>query len=93
MKIKILQSFRLKFNDQLLYIAEDKPAAARKFRNDVLEKLKDVPSMPYRNRKSIYFNNENVRDLVFKGYIIIYRIKPEQNEIEVFGFIKYTREP
>ncbi|MFP5436598.1 MAG: type II toxin-antitoxin system RelE/ParE family toxin [Bacteroidia bacterium] len=90
MKVKVLQSFRLKFNDQLLYIAEDKPSAARKFRNDVLVKLKDLAVMPYSNRKSVYFRNENIRDLVFKGYVIIYRIKPELNEIEVFGFIKYS---
>ncbi|KGO92341.1 type II toxin-antitoxin system RelE/ParE family toxin [Flavobacterium subsaxonicum] len=93
MKIKILQGFSSKFNKQLNYIALDKPAAARKFRNDVLLEIEDIIKMPYKNRRSIYFADDNIRDLIFKGYIIIYRIKSEVLEIEIFGFIKYTDNP
>ncbi len=49
--------------------------------------------MPFKNRQSIYFNDDNIRDHSFKGYVIIYRINEEQNQIEVFGFIKYTNKP
>ena len=43
--------------------------------------------MPYSYRKSIFFDREDIRDLVFKGYVITFVIK--NNIIEVFGFIKY----
>ena len=45
--------------------------------------------MPYKNKKSIYFDDSNIRDLIFKGYTIVYRIKPEMKVVEVFGLIKY----
>ena len=50
--------------------------------------LKD---MPMRCRKSIFFNDENIRDMIFKGYVITYRIK--QDRLEVFGFTKYQENP
>jgi plasmid stabilization system protein ParE len=89
MRIKILKTFRLKFNKQLDYISQDKPGAARKFRKDILEEIKEIAQMPYKHRQSIHFNDSTIREFNFKGYLIIYRIKPD--EIEVFGFIKYTK--
>ncbi len=45
--------------------------------------------MPYANRKSIFFEREDIRDLVFKGYVIVYKIDEQKNVIDVFGFSKY----
>jgi len=89
MKIKILQSFSFKLADQVEYIAKDKPVAARKFKNEILFLLKQIPKNPFSNRKSIYFDNTNIRDLIFKGYVIVYRVNISKEIIEVFGFIKY----
>ncbi len=82
MKIKITKSFSNKLNKQVDYIAKDKPAAARKFKNDVLAEIKSVSNMPYRNRKSIFFDNNDIREFIFKGYIIVYRINKLKNRIE-----------
>jgi len=49
--------------------------------------------MPYSNRKSIFFNNLDIRDMVFKGYVIVYKIDKEEDEIIVFGFNKYQQDP
>jgi len=38
-------------------------------------------------RKSIYFDNDSIRDLIYKGYTVVFRINIDQ--IEVFGFVKY----
>ena len=91
MKTKILKSFSNKLADQVEYIAADKPYAARKFKKDVLNAIKGLKTLPYKQRKSIYFEDQNIRDLIFKGYTIVYRIKPEEQIIEVFGFIKYKK--
>lgn len=48
--------------------------------------------MPYKHRKSIYFDTKNIRDLIFKGYTIVYRINPDKKEIEVFGLIKHEKQ-
>lgn len=68
MKIKILDSFSLKLINQIKYIAKDKPKAARKFKKDIITQIKQLNTMPYKNKASIYFNDKNIRDLTFKGY-------------------------
>ena len=73
----------------MTFIAEDKLSAARKFRKELLERIKEIPSNPYRFRKSIYFENVLIRDLIFKGYTIVFRINEDQ--IEIFGFVKYQQ--
>ena len=87
MKISVLKSFSDKFNRQLQYISADKPAVAKKFRKDAIDLIKKISDFPYKNRKSIFFENDKIRDLIFKGYIIVYRIN--ETDIEVFGFIKH----
>ena len=49
--------------------------------------------MPYSNRKSVFFDNKEIRDLIFKGYVIVYRINKKEETIEVFGFTKYENDP
>ncbi|NVJ46111.1 MAG: type II toxin-antitoxin system RelE/ParE family toxin, partial [Cytophagia bacterium] len=70
MRIRLQDSFIRKLNRQVAYIAWDKPSAARKFKNDLLIKLKGINDHPFKHRKSIYFDDKNIRDLIFKGYTI-----------------------
>ncbi len=93
MKLKITDSFRDKLNDQIKFIAKDKPSAARKFKTELLKRIREIPRTPYRNRKSIFFDRNEIRDLIFKGYIIVYKINEKENIIEVFGFTKYEDNP
>ncbi len=93
MRLRILTSFSDKLNDQVEYIAKDKPAAARKFKIEVIKRIKEIASMPYANRKSIFFDRDDIRDLVFKGYVIVYKINTENQTIDVFGFTKYENDP
>ena len=93
MKLKITKSFKVQLNLQVDFIAQDKPAAAQKFKDDILIQLAKLINMPYSNRKSIFFNNLDIRDMVFKGYVIVYKIDKEDDEIIVFGFNKYQQDP
>jgi len=49
--------------------------------------------MPYKHRKSIFFNREDIRDLIFKGYVIVYKVDERSQTIEIFGFTKYEENP
>lgn len=89
MKLRILKSFRDKLDEQVRYIAEDKPGAARKFKTDILKRIQEVPSMPYACRRSIFFERDDIRDLVFKGYVIVYKVDDSEKVVTVFGFSKY----
>jgi plasmid stabilization system protein ParE len=89
MRIIYKESFINRFENQLEYIAEDSPKAARKFKNDILSRISQIPNNPYVYRKSVYFENVLIRDVIFKGYTIVFRIN--ESVIEVFGFIKYQQ--
>lgn len=54
-------------------------------------RIKEIPINPYILRKSIYINNNLNRDLIFKGYTIVFRI--HNKRIEVFCFVKYQEKP
>lgn len=87
MKIIYLKSFQARLNRQLSYIANDSPVNARRFRDGLKKSIQTIKGQPYSNRRSIYFDDDNIRDLTYKVYTIVYRIT--EKNIEVFGFSKY----
>ncbi|SHH04459.1 ParE toxin of type II toxin-antitoxin system, parDE [Flavobacterium micromati] len=89
MIVNISNEFLKLLTDQVRYIYKDKPRAAFKFRKDLLKNIKKDLKHPLHYKKSIYFDSENIRDYVFKGYTCVYEINILQNTIFVFGFIKY----
>jgi plasmid stabilization system protein ParE len=91
MKIIFKNSFVDRLEKQVEYIAIDSPARAGKFKTELLNHLKQIPLNPYQNRKSVYFEDNNIRDHIFKGYTIVFRING--TTIEVFGLVKYQDSP
>ncbi|MEI6050712.1 MAG: type II toxin-antitoxin system RelE/ParE family toxin [Bacteroidota bacterium] len=91
MKIVFKDTFIIRLENQIEYIALDSPKRARKFKTDLLTRIKEIQTNPYRYRKSIYFEDKSIRDLIFKGYTIAFRIIEEN--IEAFGFVKYQKGP
>lgn len=83
MKLVRTERFKSELSDILKYITKDSPNSARNFKSSLRKSLENLPNMPYKYRKSLKSNDENVRDLIFKGYVIPYRIK--DNTIEVIG--------
>ncbi len=93
MIIKIKESFKEKLSNQVKYIATDSPSRARKFKKEILKEIKNIYPNPYKHRQSIYFEDDKIRDLIYKGYAIIFRINEVEKSIEAFGFVKYQKEP
>jgi plasmid stabilization system protein ParE len=93
MKVEITLSFREKLGNQIAFISKDKPNAARKFKQEIISKIRQLPQNPYSNRKSIYFNRLDIRDMIFKGYTIVYKIDEKKKSIVVFGFTKFENNP
>jgi len=91
MKIIIKETFINKLESQLDFIARNNPANARKFKNELFDLIKAIPSNPRKHRKSIWYEDDDIRDLIFKGYTIVFRIT--NKTIEVFGFVKYQQSP
>jgi plasmid stabilization system protein ParE len=69
--------------DILEYIARDKITASMDFKANLDKQIDNLALFPYKYRKSIYFKDKNIRDMTYKGYTIIYRIKPIKEEIDI----------
>jgi len=89
--VVVKDSFLVRLARQLRYISRDSPTRAQKFRKGLMTKIREIPKRPYSYRQSIYFNDSEIRDLIFKGYTVVFRITPER--IEVFGFAKFQEDP
>jgi len=87
LKIIIETSFSEPLFQILITIAKDKKSASKKFNKDLRDKIKLLLSSPFMCRPSIYFKDTKYRDLIFKGYTIIYKV--EENEIKVFDIFKW----
>ena len=77
-------------NDIESFIALDNLERAEKFKNDIIDKISSLDFMPKRCRKSTLANNESIRDLIFKGYIIVFKI---QNDTIKVLYIYKENEP
>ena len=87
MNIILKTSFLSRLANQVEFIAQDSPSQARKFKNDLFGRIRKIPKNPYLFRKSVYFDDTSIRDLIYKGYTIVFKITDDS--ITVFGFIKY----
>ena len=70
------------------FIAQDSYTRAKNFEQKLLNELYGLDFMPYKFRKSIYFDNENVRDFVFKGYVVPYLIDTKNDSIVILAICK-----
>ena len=82
-----------KFDDDLESVLDrivlDSLNAALGLVDELEESLKTLPHMPYKFRKSIYFDNEDIRDYIYKGYVIPYFIDMDMDKIILLGMVKY----
>ena len=65
------------------FIAKDSPSRARDFRDKLIAKLQAISDSPLMYRKSASFDDESIRDLIFKSYVIPFAI--EDDAIYVLG--------
>jgi len=82
------ESFERELDAILDYIAEDSLNRAIAFVDTLEEKLDELSHMPYKFRHSIYFNDENIRDFIFKGYVTPYLIDEKNRKIILLGIVK-----
>jgi len=85
MVVKRSDLFKKQFKIILENIAKDKFSAMVKFRKDLNLLLKEIPNMPYKYRKSLYHDDTNIRDMIFRGYTIIYKIDKDIIILEIFN--------
>ncbi|MBE8190509.1 MAG: type II toxin-antitoxin system RelE/ParE family toxin [Candidatus Thioglobus sp.] len=83
MIIEKLARFADELSNILDFIALDNPRLALQFQQDLLLQIDKIPQNPLSFRQSNLFDDKNIRELIFKGYIIIFKI--QANNIVVLG--------
>ncbi len=67
------------------FISTDSPKKALIFYDELISKIKNIPSNPYIHRKRESTNDEKIRELIFKGYVIPFYIDIENSKIVILG--------
>lgn len=82
--------FSDRFENELFAIADYISLYNKKradlFVEEVESRCYNLADMPYKCRKSLKFDSENVRDLIYKGYVIPYLIQDDC--INILGIYK-----
>ena len=86
--------FDILFEDALVsildYIMQDSIEASISFEEEILSHLDNLTLFPYKYRQSIYYDDENVRDYIFKGYTIVYMVDLAKDKIVVLDIFKWV---
>ena len=91
MKIIRSRKYQIRLLIILEHIVKDKVSAGRTFQKELDESIKNIPNFPYKHRESIYFDEKNVRDLIYKKYTIIYEINLDTNSIEILDIFNQNK--
>jgi plasmid stabilization system protein ParE len=76
----------------LQYVSnENGVVRARSFNSQINKIVKNIPNFPYKYRKSYYYDDENIRDCIFKGYTIPYLVDNENNLIVILDIFKWSK--
>jgi len=89
MLIERSEKFAANMEQILVYIAQDSKIKAHSFADDLQSVITNIHPNLYKYRKSIYFDDERIRDCIFKGYIVPYKIY--DSKIVLLGITKYRK--
>ena len=76
-------------NEIVDFISKDKPLAARKFKIEIIKMMQKDLTDPFLFKKSIYFEDENIRDYVFKGFTIVIKADIELDLVTIVAILKH----
>ena len=78
-----------RFKDELEviidFIALDSVNRALTFYDEIIAKINKITDNPYLHRKRPSLNDDNVRELIYKGYTVPFEIDTKNNKIIILG--------
>jgi plasmid stabilization system protein ParE len=63
------------------YISQDSESYASFFAERIMSMVKSLPRFPYSGRMVPEYEDENLREKIYKNYRIVYRVKKDAIEI------------
>ncbi len=71
------------------YISKDSKNRALHFKNQLDKQINNLDNFPYKFRQSRLHSDDNVRDMTFKGYSVIYFVEEDKDRISVIDIFKW----
>jgi plasmid stabilization system protein ParE len=91
-QIEYNPTFRKNFGIIWDFIAKDGVNKANNFKSTLRHSIeKNIPVFPYKCRRSYYYDSEDIRDYIFKGYTLPYLIDNEKNQIVILDIFKWSK--
>ncbi|QKG30320.1 type II toxin-antitoxin system RelE/ParE family toxin [Campylobacter sp. RM16187] len=88
MEIILTEQFKSELKIILDFYAEKSEQTAINFLEDLFKKIDNTTFMPYRFRKNQILNREDIRELIFKGYVIPFHISTDS--IKILSIFKHN---
>lgn len=85
MYVETSLKYEIELNKILDFIGESNPMNALDFTKKLEAKIEDLPHFPYKCRQSQKSTDTNIRELMFEGYIIPYRVDALKENIVILG--------
>jgi len=80
--------FITSLQNTLTNIAEDSISQAISFDDELEDKITNLVHMPLKCRQSYFHKDENIRDLIYKGYVIPYLVDIDKELIVILNIFK-----
>ena len=87
MKIIISDKVHKQIQEIVKYISQDSLYYAKKTKDAIYDKIKILSFMPYIGRKIPEYNRDNMREIIYKSYRIMYEIMDSEQEIHIQNII------
>ena len=88
MVIRYADEFWQNLNEILDFISANSESNAQNFLNELKSKIMTITDMPYRFHKNLIANDDNIRDLIFKGYVISFEV--DKKTIKILTIYKFN---
>lgn len=88
MKMEYAPKFSKDVDSIINFIALDSVDRTLGFYNDLMVEIQKVGYIPYSFRNNLILHDESVRDLIFKGYVIPFRIDEKNQTIKILAIFK-----
>lgn len=89
MRIVKKKLFEKNLKNLIYFIALDSQNRARRFKQKLQKSINSLDYMPYKFRKSYYYDDIEIRDLIVDGYTIPYLIDKEKDTIVILDIFKW----
>ena len=90
MKILFTEDFKENLKEILEFIKQDSKDRAYTFRDSLKNEIVKIPERPYSYRENLTMKDTQIRDLIFKGYVVVFVIDEGEQTITIISIYKHN---